>query len=298
MRETSRGGARVRGSLLALALAMLPLGGAAALNAPTITAPTSGSTVYTGTPTLQWVGITGVSWYLVWLSQGSSGPNVLPCAYDKGAVNPKGCWIQDIGTHSLPVASPLALGTHTLWMLGQTPNGSSRWSTAVSFTVATRFEDRGKTVFDHQTNLEWEKKTTDGTIHDAGNRYTWSTGTNNPDGTAFTVFLAGLNAGTCVSASADGTTDSTATDCSFAGHGDWRLPKVSELLTIVDCNHGNPCVDPAFGTTEPAYYWSCSSFAGNSPGFAWQVFFAGGSGSSGTNSKTGLEYVRAVRSGP
>ena len=193
MRPTSRRIAQVSMSLLTLALGAA----AAALNAPTITVPISGSTVYVGTPTLQWPAVTGASWYRVWLSQGSSGPNILPCASDKGAVDPGGCWLQ--GSVSLPVTTPLAVGAYTLWVMAWSPSASF-WSTATHFTVATRFEDRGETVFDHQTNLEWEKKTNagDGSIHDWGTTYMWSTGTNNPDGTAFTVFLAGLNAGACV----------------------------------------------------------------------------------------------------
>ena len=51
----------------------------------------------------------------------------------------------------------------------------------------------GLTVADHDTGLLWEKKTDDSTLHDKDNAYNWSTGTNNPDGTAFTVFLASLN---------------------------------------------------------------------------------------------------------
>jgi len=170
---------------------------------------------------------------------------------------------------------------------------------SVFFQSYPRFEDRGKTVFDHQTNLEWEKKTgvvggaSDGNIHDVNNVYSWSTGTNNPDGTAFTVFLAGLNAGACVSTS-DGTTESNATDCSFAGHGDWRLPKLSELKTIVDCSKGAPCVSPIFGPTQPGNYWS-SSYA-NTPQYAWRVGF--NDGNANVSNKTFNLYVRAVRGGP
>ena len=45
---------------------------------------------------------------------------------------------------------------------------------SVFFQSCPRFEDRGLTVFDHQTGLEWEKKTDDGGIHDKDNTYTWS----------------------------------------------------------------------------------------------------------------------------
>jgi len=163
---------------------------------------------------------------------------------------------------------------------------------SVFFQSCPRFEDRGTTVFDHGTGLEWEKKTDDGGLHDWNNRYMWSTGTNNPDGTAFTVFLAGLNGGECISASADGTSVSNG---GYASHCDWRLPSVSELRTIVDCSHGAPCVAPIFGPTQSAgYYWSSSSDTIN-PSDAWLVYFL--DGSVGTTTKELNYYVQAVRGG-
>jgi len=150
----------------------------------------------------------------------------------------------------------------------------------------SRFEDRGSTVFDHQTGLEWEKTTDDGGWHDKDNRYTWSTGTPNPDGTAFTVFLAALNAGMWL-----GTEDRPA--C-FAGHCDWRLPSVSELKSIVDCSHGAPCVAPIFGPTKWFSYWSSLSLAFD-PSAAWDVHFF--DGNVYADFKRNSYNVRAVRGG-
>ena len=297
---------RIRSALFAITAAMLlGSGGAQAVAAPTTTSPKSGDTAYlTGSGmdatatgfVLAWMPITDAIWYRVWLNQGSSGPNMFPCARYPRAVDGEGCWFKatDVttgGAVRIPIEYPFSVGAYTLYV-GAWNNGTV-WSAAIPFTLADRFEDRSKTVFDHQTNLEWEKKTEDDSIHAWSTSYTWSTGTNNPDGTAFTVFLAGLNAGACSSTS-DGTTESNQTDCSFAGHGDWRLPKLSELKTIRDCSHGALCVDPIFGPTRPGGYWSSSNGA-SSPSIAWFVYFM--NVNFGTATKANNYSVRAVRGG-
>jgi len=147
-------------------------------------------------------------------------------------------------------------------------------------------EDRGLTVLDHGTGLEWEKKTDEGGTHDKDNGYTWSTGWDSPDGTAFTVFLAALNGGAWL-----GTEDRP--EC-FAGHCDWRLPTIGELKTILDCSQAGPCVDRIFGPTQSNVYWSSSSDADN-PSRAWGVLFY--AGFYGPLPKTDGHYVRAVRGG-
>ena len=75
------------------------------------------------------------------------------------------------------------------------------------------------------------------------------------DGTAFTSFLAKLNA--C--SSPDGTTIGGG----FAGHCDWRLPTYAELESIFDFDacfiEGRACVPAIFGPTAQYYYWSSIS---------------------------------------
>jgi hypothetical protein len=153
----------------------------------------------------------------------------------------------------------------------------------VEFPV--RFADNGDgTVTDTKTGLMWEQTTDDGTIRDKDNLYTWSTGSPyNPDGTAFFTFLATLNGPT-----------------PFAGYGDWRLPSLTELKTIVDlsasgCGGGSPCIDQTvFGPTQAFGYWSATTGAG-SPSSARNVDFFGGSVFN--FGKPMVDYVRAVRSG-
>lgn len=162
-----------------------------------------------------------------------------------------------------------------------------------------RFIDNGDgTVSDTTTGLMWEKKTTDGSLHDVTETFSWSTGSPwNFDGTAKTAFLDKLND------VADG-----GAHC-FAGYCDWRLPDEEgqntpggpkELETILDYTQGTcgggtgACVVPALSPTQSNYYWSASTNAGN-PNYAWSVNF--NVGLVGGDFKTFGRDVRAVRSG-
>jgi hypothetical protein len=79
----------------------------------------------------------------------------------------------------------------------------------------------------------------------------------------------------------------------LAGSG-WRLPAVSELLTIVDPTRVNPSVDPtAFPGTPMRYFWS-SSPSSRSSGSVWAVEFWQGSSNHVDPASTYL-LVRCVR---
>jgi hypothetical protein len=175
---------------------------------------------------------------------------------------------------------------------------------------APRFEDCGDgTVADHQTGLQWEKKT--GTAgasvvcetagcpdpHIVNNLYHWSKTGSDPDGNAFTDFLASLN----------GEFDPAAATGCFADRCDWRLPAISELQTILigpDAAPGQsttcggwPCIDPDFAEVGgPTYfsYWSASTLP-SSPDLAWFASFDSGRLFEGV--KANDTFVRAVRAG-
>ncbi len=170
----------------------------------------------------------------------------------------------------------------------------SKASLAGSTCIGARFTDNGDgTVSDNLTLLVWEKKTTDATVHDQGNLYMWSTGSNNEDGTAFTTFLADALTSLNVAG--------------FAGANGWRLPTLPELHCIVldfpcsgagdgaTCQCGSsPCIDATLGPTESDAYWSATGYLSD-PSFAWIVGFD--AASAGINSKTFGDSVRAVRGG-
>jgi Protein of unknown function (DUF1566) len=140
----------------------------------------------------------------------------------------------------------------------------------VGAAEAQRYVDNGDgTVTDNTTHLMWEKKTTDGSVHDVNNVYSWSATETKPDGMAFVGFLGTLNHN-----SSDPNTGNTIATC-FANHCDWRLPTSAELIGIFDrtapgCNAGGFCIDPAFGPTSIHPCWSSTSQVSN-VWYAWAV---------------------------
>jgi len=124
-------------------------------------------------------------------------------------------------------------------------------------------------VRDNITGLTWEVKTTDGSIHEVEDTYTWSN--------AKTIFIENLNI------------------AGFGGFTDWRLPTVMELYTIVSGAYADLALNQNYfpngpDTNEP-WYWSSTPMAWrfDSP---WVIDFTSGeaAGYEGTN-----YYVRAVR---
>jgi len=151
-----------------------------------------------------------------------------------------------------------------------------------------RFIDLGLTVFDTQTNLQWEKKVAgSGCLHCVGDTFTWCQATGNDAPLICSVippsWIAQVNAE------------------AFAGFTDWRLPTGGPfggelgtiLLKLFPCGT-SPCIDPIFGPTTSDFYWSATETV--PPTDAWAVDFA--DGSVGTGDKDFLNLVRAVRGGP
>jgi hypothetical protein len=62
-----------------------------------------------------------------------------------------------------------------------------------------------------------------------------------------------------------------------SGYGDWRLPSVIELSSIVDLGQSDPSINPTYFPSTPSdLFWSASPLAGSSS-FAWVVTFVYGS---------------------
>ncbi|CAK0768082.1 hypothetical protein CCP3SC5AM1_540008 [Gammaproteobacteria bacterium] len=81
----------------------------------------------------------------------------------------------------------------------------------------------------------------------------------------------------------------------LAGHNDWRLPTIRELLTITDMTRHSPAIDAAtFPNTPLDWFWSVSPVAGYSS-LAWSVYFDSGDDTWGNRQSS--RVLRLVRAG-
>jgi hypothetical protein len=169
-------------------------------------------------------------------------------------------------------------------MLAACPGAPEGQDGEVQAGVPRSYSDNGDgTIQDNVTGLTWEKLSSDDSIHDWNQTYTWND--------AFRKITV-LNS-TC-----------------FATHCDWRLPNRRELESLIDAGDFSPAINPAFNTacTPPApgcdvtacsctqldYYWSSTTDESN-PINAWAVDANIGSVNPGDKSLP--FYVRAVRGG-
>ncbi len=123
--------------------------------------------------------------------------------------------------------------------------------------------NRGATVFDKQTGLEWQR-CPEGFVFSDG-------GTN----TSFADDHCAIGANysfTWQQALQDA--KSLDQGPGYAGATDWRVPNVKELRSIIEEACDAPAVELAvFPDTPPVEFWSASPNIGN-PGFHWYVDFA------------------------
>ncbi len=165
---------------------------------------------------------------------------------------------------------------------GQTTSYAARDDGALQNGVAwpaPRFTDNGNgTVTDNLTGLIWLKNAnctdTVGGISKTSERLTWDNAL---------TWSNTLASGAC------GLTDSSTA-------GQWRLPNVTELESLVDLEHRSPALPSGhpFTSVQSNYYWSSSSYAGHA-GNAWIVYMINGSVYYLT--KANNYYVWPVRAG-
>jgi hypothetical protein len=84
----------------------------------------------------------------------------------------------------------------------------------------------------------------------------------------------------------------------------WRLPRIDELLTIVDYSRYQPAINPVFDGAHDRYWSNTADIYGEQlavvpgdPQVVWSVDFSEGS-SSGGNPSADIYYVRCVSGGP
>jgi hypothetical protein len=153
--------------------------------------------------------------------------------------------------------------------------------------LARLYADNGDgTIHDLQTGLVWEKLGLSFPPHEVTQAYSWAN--------AYAVKIAALNTPPCL-----------------AGQCDWRLPNVTELLSLIVYDRSGPAVSPDFATQcsvgcAPTacscevsdYYWTSTTveFSSEPPGTnAVMIDFR--DGGSFTDSKNVMHHVRAVRGG-
>jgi len=195
-----------------------------------------------------------------------------------------GAWGLKTGTAaSLPTETLRKTGQTTLYAAGD--DGNLQKGAALP---NPRFTDQGNgTVKDNLTGLIWlQNANCTATINGidptaSSNKLTWQNAMD---------WSAGLASGTC------GLTDGSAA-------GQWRLPTVKELQSLIHFGYFNPALSndagtakwvsgagSSFTTVQSAYYWSATSYSSNDK---WAVLLQVGTVASRV--KTNPYYVWPVR---
>jgi hypothetical protein len=161
------------------------------------------------------------------------------------------------------------------------------------------------TLTDNQTGLMWEMHTTacQGEVTCVNTTYQWTgdTTTNLAEGDLFGGFLSKLNGGIIFNPSTGQYAQNQNESACFANHCDWRLPSVPELTQIIfknsvcDSLPGFPCINPAFGATQAAFYWSSTTTVFGTEVLVGVFNSQQGGTFSQAFPKGGDAYARAVR---
>ena len=150
-------------------------------------------------------------------------------------------------------------------------------------------------VLDNVTGLMWEVKTTDGSLQDRGNTYTWYSNDSSINGGGPGV----KNGGVCKGSRCDTESYVEALNKQgLCGHKDWRLPLMEELRSIVDYGRAFPAIDiDYFPNTLSKRFWAVETWAKRDGRDAYCMDFQGGRGEYARrdNKKIRVRLVRSVR---
>lgn len=144
-------------------------------------------------------------------------------------------------------------------------------------------------VLDAQTGLMWEvKKTSTDHFRYAGNTYSWF------DNRLMGIAQGTADAGACNHEACD--TEGfikAVNESALCGYQDWRLPTVTEFLSIGHFGKGDPAIDSEiFPNTFGLRHWTSQTYAAV-PLLAWYMYFSDGSVS--FTGKGDPSYLRLVR---
>jgi len=146
---------------------------------------------------------------------------------------------------------------------------------------------------DNETGLIWEIKTTDGSLRDWGNTYSWYEPNASKNGGS----VGNKNVGSCKGSQCDTYTFTNAVNSkNLCGKKDWRLPTKDELMKLVICSEGQydtkGYCNSTYFPNSGGWYWSSSPGA-NISSIAWLVYF--GFGVPTASNKYNSNFVRLVR---
>jgi len=123
--------------------------------------------------------------------------------------------------------------------------------------------------------------------------------TDNNDGTV-TDNVTGLMWQQAVSTATKYTWSQAVATCptlALAGHSDWRLQSIIELVSIVDLGQVIPSINGTyFPSTPAASFWSSTAVAGSASKARYVTFYSGGAESWDVSSPYNVRCVRAVAS--
>lgn len=166
---------------------------------------------------------------------------------------------------------------------------------------------------DNETGLIWELKTTDGSLRDIYNTYSWY----EPDPNKNQGNSGSKNGGKCKGSDCDTYAYTNAVNKQgLCGSKDWRMPTKDELVKLIVCSNDSFRDDPVVARCSPVYsntlirptidstyfpntrsgwYWTVSPYP-EAPKAALSLDFGSGSGSGNTYyGKQDVHGVRLVR---